>query len=132
MDPFKIDTVHHIAVVNTNYEKSYDFYVNKLGLKVIFDVERPQRGDRVIMLELAHGAMLELIIMPGAPARTNEVKPVGAWHLAFHVEDVPQAVQWLNNRGIETDPILVNTTNGWNKRIVFFYDPDGTPLELHE
>jgi len=27
---------------------------------------------------------------------------------------------------------VVNTTNGWNKRIVFFYVPDGTPLELHE
>lgn len=132
MENFKIDAIHHIAVVNTNYEKSYDFYVNKLGLKVIFDVERTSADDRIIMLELAHGAMLELFIMPDAPERTYEVKPAGAWHLAFQVEDVPKAVEWLNSRGIETDPILVNRTNGWNKRIVFFYDPDGTPLELHE
>ena len=132
MEEFKISAVHHIAVVNTNYEKSYDFYVNKLGLKVIFDVERSDRGDRVIMLELGNGAMLELFIIPDAPARTYEVKPAGAWHLAFHAEDVPKAVEWLNSRGIETDPVLVNTMNGMNKRIVFFYDPDGTPLELHE
>ena len=27
----KLTSVHHIAVINSNYEKSYDFYVNRLG-----------------------------------------------------------------------------------------------------
>ena len=48
----KLTSVHHIAVINSNYEKSYDFYVNRLGLKVIFDIERPAKNDRVLMLEL--------------------------------------------------------------------------------
>ena len=47
----KITSVHHIAVINSNYEKSYDFYVNRLGLKVIFDIERPAKNDRVLKLK---------------------------------------------------------------------------------
>ena len=27
----KLTSVHHIAVINSNYEKTYDFYVNRLG-----------------------------------------------------------------------------------------------------
>ena len=48
----KLTSVHHIAVINSNYEKTYAFYVNHLGLKVIFDIERPAKNDRVLMLEL--------------------------------------------------------------------------------
>ena len=48
----KLTSVHHIAVINSDYEKTYDFYVNKLGFNVIFDIERPAKNDRVLMLEL--------------------------------------------------------------------------------
>ena len=41
----KLTSVHHIAVINSNYEKSYDFYVNRLGLKVIFDKFNEMKKD---------------------------------------------------------------------------------------
>lgn len=28
----KLNTIHHIAIIVSDYEKSRDFYVNKLGL----------------------------------------------------------------------------------------------------
>ena len=126
----KLTSVHHIAVINSNYEKSYDFYVNRLGLKVIFDIERPAKNDRVLMLELDKGLMLEIFIMPNPPVHQDNPEAAGLRHLAFHVEDIEPAVAWLNGLGIETEPIREDKVNGG--RFTFFKDPDGLPLELHE
>ena len=128
----KLTSVHHIAVINSNYEKTYDFYVNKLGFNVIFDIERPAKNDRVLMLELDKGLMLEIFIMPEPPVHQDAPEAAGLRHLAFHVDSVPEAIEWLNSRGIQTGPILMDTNNNINKPVAFFWDPDGTPLELHE
>ena len=128
----KINAVHHIAVINSNYEKTYEFYVNKLQLPVVFDIERPAKNDRVLMLQLADNLMLEIFIMENPPVHQDAPEAAGLRHLAFHVDSVPEAIEWLNSRGIETGPILMDTNNNINKPVVFFWDPDGTPLELHE
>ena len=101
-------------------------------LKVIFDIERPAKNDRVLMLELDQGLMLEVFIMENPPKHLDAPEAAGLRHLAFGVESVPEAIKWLNSRGIETGPILMDTNNNINKPVVFFWDPDGTPLELHE
>lgn len=36
----------------------------------------------------------------------------------------------LNTLGIETEPIRIDFFTG--KKMTFFHDPDGLPLELHE
>ena len=128
----KLTSVHHIAIINSDYEKSYDFYVNKLGFDVVFDIERPTRNDRVLMLQVDERLILEIFIMPKPPVHQDSPEAAGLRHLAFHVESVPAAIEWLNSRGIQTGPILMDTNNNINKPVVFFWDPDGTPLELHE
>ena len=37
----KFSTIHHIAIIVSDYEKSRDFYVNKLGFSVIRENYRP-------------------------------------------------------------------------------------------
>ena len=54
----------------------------------------------------------------------------GLRHLAFRVADMDEAVAWLNGLGIETEPVRWDPYT--NKRMTFFRDPDGLPLELHE
>ena len=46
------------------------------------------------------------------------------------VADMDEAVAWLNSRGIETEPVRWDPYT--EKRMTFFRDPDGLPLELHE
>ena len=65
-----------------------------------------------------------------APKRVTDPEALGLRHLAFRVEDVAAAAQWLNSLGIETEPIRSDPYNGG--RMTFFRDPDGLPLELHE
>ena len=107
------DTIHHIAIIGSDYEKSKHFYVDLLGLKVIRENYRK-----------------ELFIIKNAPARVNYPEALGLRHLAFKVKSVDDTVKELNGKGIETEPVRLDDYTG--KKMTFFHDPDGLPLEIHE
>lgn len=65
-----------------------------------------------------------------APARVNYPEALGLRHLAFKVESVDDTVKELNGKGIETEPVRLDDYTG--KKMTFFHDPDGLPLEIHE
>ena len=46
------------------------------------------------------------------------------------VDDIEEAVKWLNSKGIQTEPIKMDEYT--QKRMTFFRDPDNLPLEIHE
>ena len=118
---------HHIAIICSDREKTLDFYMEKLGFSLIREVSRPQ--DILIVLQQGQ-IVLELFIRPNAPDRVDNPEALGLRHLAFHVENIDEAVAWLNSRGVETEPVREDKINGG--RFTFFKDPDGQPLELHE
>ena len=120
---------HHIAVICSDYSKAKEFYIDKLGFRLVREVYRPEVDDYLRMLQQGD-TTLELFIKPGAPQRVTNPEAMGLRHLAFHVEDIEPAVAWLNSVGIETEPIREDKVNGG--RFTFFKDPDGLPLELHE
>ena len=120
---------HHIAVICSNWDAAREFYVNKLGFELIREVYRPAQNDYLRMLQLGE-TTLELFIRPDAPQRVNNPEARGLRHLAFRVEDAVAAAAWLNERGIETEPIREDLVNGG--KFTFFKDPDGLPLEIHE
>ena len=64
------------------------------------------------------------------PKRVNRPEACGLRHLAFCVESVEQTVMELAEVGIECEPVRVDDYTG--KKMTFFHDPDGLPLELHE
>ena len=120
---------HHIAVISSDWEKAREFYIEKLGFQMIREVYRPAQNDYLRMLRLGE-TTLELFIRPDAPQRVNNPEARGLRHLAFRVEDAVAAAAWLNERGIETEPIREDLVNGG--KFTFFKDPDGLPLEIHE
>jgi len=120
---------HHIAIICSDYEKAREFYIEKLGFRLIREVWRPAQQDYLRMLRLGD-TVLELFIRPDAPQRVTNPEAMGLRHLAFHVEDIVPMVAWLAEKGIETEPIREDPVNGG--RFTFFKDPDGLPLELHE
>lgn len=123
------EKIHHVAIIGKDYEKSKHFYVDLLGFEVIRENYRPERDDYKI--DLACGEQeLELFIIKNAPERVNYPEALGLRHLAFTVESVEETVRELNAKGIETEPIRTDTFT--NKKMTFFHDPDGLPLEIHE
>ena len=121
--------MHHVAIIVSDCEKAKEFYVEKLGFPILRDNYRPDRGDWKLDLQFGDSE-LEIFAVPSAPARPNEPEAQGLRHLAFRVDDVEQAVKELETRGIECEPIRWDTYT--QRRITFFHDPDGLPLELHE
>lgn len=124
------DSIHHIAIIASDYDKAKDFYVNKLGLKIKREVERKERENFIIFLDGGENIEIELFIEKNPPKRLTRPEARGLRHLAFRVDDIYKSVEELKKRGIETEEIRIDPLNG--KHMTFFFDPDGLPLELHE
>lgn len=125
----KFDTIHHVAIIVTDYEKAKEFYIQKLGFAVVRENYREQKQDWKLDLQL-NGCELEIFCEKNAPARVNRPEAAGLRHLSFQVDDINEAVKELNQMGIETEPVRMDEFS--NKPFTFFYDPEGLPLELHE
>lgn len=124
-----LQKVHHIAIIGSNYEASKKFYTDLLGFQVIRENYRDERDDYKI--DLALGDMeLELFIIKDCPKRPSYPEAYGLRHLAFAVESVEKTVNELTSLGIETEPVRIDEFTG--KKMTFFHDPDGLPLEIHE
>ena len=125
----KLSSIHHIAIIVSDIEKAREFYVQKLGFEVIRENYRAERDDYKI--DLACGQQeIELFIIKNAQARVNYPEALGLRHLAFKVKSVDDTVKELNEKGIETEPVRLDDYTG--KKMTFFHDPDGLPLEIHE
>ena len=123
------NVIHHVAIIVSDYEKSRKFYVEQLELPVIRENYREDRGD--FKLDLQVGDIeLEIFGVKNPPQRVTNPEACGLRHLAFKVDDIEEAVKWLNEKGIETEPIRFDSYT--QKRMTFFRDPDDLPLELHE
>ncbi|KPL59429.1 SMU1112c/YaeR family gloxylase I-like metalloprotein [Rossellomorea vietnamensis] len=122
--------IHHIAIICSNYTKSKDFYVNKLGLDIKQEIYREERDSYKLDLTLNGEYIIELFSFPDAPTRPSYPEAQGLRHLAFEVEDIEGSVKELNQKGIETEEIRLDPYT--HKSFTFFEDPDGLPLEIYE
>ncbi|GKU25505.1 SMU1112c/YaeR family gloxylase I-like metalloprotein [Clostridium folliculivorans] len=126
----KINAVHHIAIICSDYEKSKDFYVNKLGFTIEREVYRKERDSYKLDLNVNGVYQIELFSFPNCPPRPSYPEARGLRHLSFEVDNIDEAVLELNKNGIVTEPIRIDEFT--NKRFTFFEDPDNLPLEIYE
>lgn len=123
--------VHHVAIIGTNYRKAKEFYVDKLGFKVLSEHIRIEKND--IILNVQQGNLvLEIFIKEDAPIRPKMPNPehTGLRHLAFRVDDVEKVLEKFDELGIIHESLRYDDFD--NKKMTFFFDPDGLPLEIHE
>lgn len=126
----QLDKIHHIAIIVSDYEKSKHFYVDLLGFPVIRENYRPEKRDWKLDLKLNETTELEIFAPENPPKRPSYPEACGLRHLAFHVENIEDTIADLKEKGIECEPVRFDSFTG--KRMTFFADPDGLPLELHE
>jgi glyoxylase I family protein len=126
----KLNHIHHVAIISTDYEKSKCFYTEVLGLKIVREVYREQRDSYKLDLEVAGLYQIELFSFPNPPARSSRPEAAGLRHLAFEVDNIDEAAFHIKEYGIEVEPIRIDEFTG--KRYTFFADPDGLPVEFVE
>lgn len=126
----KINKIHHIAIISSNYELSKDFYVNKLGFTIINETYRQRRNSYKLDLGIGDEYIIELFSFEDPPKRPSYPEAAGLRHLAFEVDDIELSVKELIEKGIEVEPIRMDEATA--RKFTFFADPDGLPLEIYE
>ncbi|CAI2497948.1 putative lyase [Serratia liquefaciens] len=122
--------VHHIAVIGSDYAASKHFYCDILGFTLLGEFYRAERDSCKADLALNGQYTIELFSFPSPPARVSRPEACGLRHLAFSVDDIEQAIQHLQNAGVDCEPVRIDPYT--QSRFTFFSDPDGLPLELYE
>ena len=125
-----LKSVHHIAIICSDYKTSKHFYTEILGLEIIQEHYREARDSYKLDLALNGNYIIELFSFPYPPARPSQPEARGLRHLAFAVENIGASVNHLHANNVETEPVRTDELTG--KRFTFFRDPDNLPLELYE
>ncbi len=126
---FRID---HTMLRVSDLEKSLDFYVRVLGMKVLRQNEYP--GGRFTNTFIGYqgeddGPTIELTY------NWDQSEPYdrgNAWgHIALKVSDVYATSDYLKQHGVEFTKEPSPMKNG-TRILAFIKDPDGYPIELNE
>ena len=125
-----IQSIHHVALLTDNYELSKQFYTEILGFTILKETYRAERQSYKLDLVIKDKYQIELFSFPDFKERCSFPEAKGLRHLAFAVENVETSHQFLESKGVDVQPIRVDEITG--KRFLFFYDPNGQPLELYE
>ncbi|MDZ7958450.1 MAG: VOC family protein [Aulosira sp. DedQUE10] len=126
----KINGIHHIAIICSDYERSKKFYVEVLGFPIIEETFRAHRNSYKLDLRVGDNSQIELFSFPNPPQRPSTPEACGLRHLAFTVDNIEQIVIDLQSQGIEVENIRIDEITG--KKFTFFKDPDNLPLEIYE
>lgn len=122
--------IHHIAIICSDYNRSKQFYTEVLGFSIVGEYYRKERQSYKLDLALNGEYVIELFSFPDPPLRATGPEAAGLRHLAFKVENIAEAVAYLQQHNIAAEQIRIDEFT--QKRFTFFRDPDNLPLELYE
>ncbi len=125
-----IQSLHHIAIICADYEKSKRFYTEILGFQIKNEVYREERQSFKLDLSLNGHYLIELFSFPDPPKRLSRPESTGLRHIAFGVNNIEEACLFLKDNQIETEDIRIDEYTG--RKFTFFSDPDNLPIELYE
>ncbi len=126
----KINALHHIAIICSDYETSKAFYTEVLGFEIKQEVYRAERQSFKLDLMLSGLYQIELFSFPDPPKRPSRPEACGLRHIAFEVDSVEAVVEELTTKSIVVEPIRIDEFTG--KKFTFIADPDGLPIEFYE
>ncbi|WP_447642163.1 MULTISPECIES: SMU1112c/YaeR family gloxylase I-like metalloprotein [Chitinophagaceae] len=125
-----IQSIHHVAIITDDYEKSKIFYTEVLGFEIVQEVYRSERKSYKLDLAVKGKYQIELFSFPDYNERASRPEAKGLRHLAFAVADVEASIAFLRSKEVDVEDVRIDEYSG--KKFTFFYDPNGQPLELYE
>lgn len=125
-----IQSLHHIAIICADYEKSKRFYTEILGFQIKNEVYREERQSFKLDLSLNGHYLIELFSFPNPPKRLSRPESTGLRHIAFGVNNIEESCLFLKDNQIDTEDIRIDEYTG--RKFTFFSDPDNLPIELYE
>jgi catechol 2,3-dioxygenase-like lactoylglutathione lyase family enzyme len=121
-----ISGIDHVAIVVKDMDRSIKFYSEILNLVVLYD-GRGDGGDKKSFLGKKEKSFVALT--EDSQKNIDEAVVESVSHIAFRVENVEEAKEILESRGIEFVEIKVSEDG--KSRAYHFLDPDGFELEIY-
>ncbi len=128
-----VERVDHAAISVRDVDETTDFYMNVLGFKLL---RRTRTGDAGASQSLAYVTLGDFTveILPARPESLYEPVDqyrVGARMIALRVQDMAEAVEYFQSKGVEVSrpPSPGNAFTGVRGEIK---DPNGMSIELLE
>lgn len=126
----KIEKLHHIAIICSDYSKSKKFYTDILGFTIDKEIYREERQSYKLDLSLNDQYLIELFSFPNPPLRPSRPEARGLRHIAFGVRDLTATIAYLEAKDIPVEEVRVDEFT--NKQFTFIADPDDLPIEFYE
>jgi glyoxylase I family protein len=126
----KINKIHHVAIICSDYKASKNFYVDILKFSIINETYRAERDSYKLDLKVSDQDTLELFSFPSPSPRPSKPEACGLRHLAFEVDNIEGNVDYLISQGVDVESIRIDEIT--RKKFTFFKDPDDLPLEIYE
>ena len=137
--PISVEDFSHLCIGVSDMNTSVSFYTGVLAMDVVFDVDLEGGGlDTVtggnaqagrMVGGLIGGVMVELLYLGTVPA--NQDGPhLGYTNVSFRVDDLDATYELLAHH--HPDVRIIPPVDIAGVRMLFIYDPDGTPIELIE
>ena len=108
----KLNKIHHVAVICSDYELSKQFYTEVLGLKIMSEHYRAERDSWKADCWMGDAYVVELFSFPNPPARPSYPEAAGLRHLAFEVDNLAEAAGELDSKGVKHEPIRTDEYTG--------------------
>jgi lactoylglutathione lyase len=120
----------HTSIFVTDMDQSIDFYVNKLGLKLLGGVDHYPGNADMAFVGSSWDAYIELVydLEEHPPYELGNRYE----HLALEVDgDMPAVIEDLRGKGVKILKDAKKSPSG-TRWIAFVEDPNGIPVELLE
>lgn len=128
--------LHHINLATTNVEAMDTFYQDVIGLDrevaglPQLEKKKGYAGDVAFVTD---GAIQMHLATKDIHAGFNSgqiVNPVERGHIAYRCDDIEAFKAHLDKKGVPYSDWSHQAVAGWHQ--IFFYDPDGNVIEVHQ
>ena len=132
-------TFHHINFVSKDVDTLHEFYTDILGLSdiPIANFPRPPETDDKGFggyIRFATDGVMQMHLaerdLNVAHKNGRHINPVERGHIAFRTDDIKSFMADLYAKGISYADYGTAFAKEWHQ--VFFYDPEGNIIEVHQ
>ena len=129
--------LHHINLCSTNVKEMDRFYRDVLTLGDEDPAELPPLNiDKGLVGDVSFvtDGTIQMHLTPKDVLNSFKsgqvVNPLERGHIAYRTDDIQEFMRHLNDQGVPYSDWGNNAVKGWHQ--VFFYDPDGNVIEVHQ
>ena len=141
----------HTGITVPDIKQAADFFINVLGCEeaMSFGPFADEKGNfmadllnvnpravikEITLVRCGYGSNIELFQYSSPDQKTVEPKnsDIGGYHIAFYVDDIKAAKDYLDSKGVKTffGPFPVNEGPAAGQSIVYFLAPWGLQMEI--